>query len=194
MATNKAFELAIDLNLPVASGTVSGNPVAVGALSGVATYDRDANNNSTVDMIGAYNLSVTAADDNGNVAIAIGDPIYADTATPPALTKKRSGRLFGFALAAVTSGSTATIAVKLAITNPGMADMGIFISTVQTGTGSAQNIAHGLGRVPVKVLVVPVDLTPATVGSYVATEGTHTTTNVVVTVTTSKTFKVLAIG
>lgn len=67
-----------------------------------------------------------------------------------------------------------------------------FISTEQTGTGSAQNIAHGLGVVPSKVFVAPTDLTPATVGQYVVTEGTHTTTNVVVTVTTSKKFKVIA--
>jgi hypothetical protein len=67
-----------------------------------------------------------------------------------------------------------------------------FISTEQTGTGSAQNVAHGLGRVPSAVLIVPTDLTPATVGSYVVTEGTHTTTNVVVTVTSGKKFKVQA--
>lgn len=70
----------------------------------------------------------------------------------------------------------------------------IFISTEQTGTGSAQNIAHGLGVTPTKVFVAPTDLTPATVGSYVVTEGAHDATNVVVTVTTSKKYKVLAIA
>lgn len=68
----------------------------------------------------------------------------------------------------------------------------VFISTEQTGTGSAQNVAHGLGAAPSKVLVVPTDLTPATVGQYVVTEGSHDGTNVIVTVTASKKFKVMA--
>lgn len=67
-----------------------------------------------------------------------------------------------------------------------------FVSAEQTGNGGAQSIAHGLAAVPRVVLVVPTDLTPATVGQYVVTEGTHTTTNVVVTVTTSKKYKVVA--
>src|ERR1044072_1514276 len=68
----------------------------------------------------------------------------------------------------------------------------VFFSTEQTGTGAAQNVAHGLGVIPAGVLIVPTDLTPATVGSYSVVEGTHTTTNVVVTVTLSKKFKVFA--
>lgn len=68
----------------------------------------------------------------------------------------------------------------------------VFVSTEQTGTGSAQSVAHGLGAVPSLVLIVPTDLTPATVGQYSAVEGTHTTTNVVVTVTTGKKYKVMA--
>lgn len=72
--------------------------------------------------------------------------------------------------------------------------MKVFVSAEQTGTGSAQNIAHGMGIVPFKVFVAPTDLTPATVGSYVVTEGAHDATNIVVTVTTSKKFKVMAFG
>jgi hypothetical protein len=67
-----------------------------------------------------------------------------------------------------------------------------FKSAEQTGTGAAQSIAHGLGRVPSFVLVVPTDLVPATTGAYTLVEGTHTATNVVVTVTLSKKFVVLA--
>ena len=104
----------------------------------------------------------------------------------------------GGAAAAVTPSGDVTI------DNAGVAAIGakkvtyakaaLFISTEQTGTGAAQNIAHGLGAVPAKVLVTPTDLTPATVGSYVVTEGTHDGTNVVVTVTSGKKFKVLAIA
>lgn len=70
--------------------------------------------------------------------------------------------------------------------------LSIFVSTEQTGTGSAQNIAHGLGVTPTYVFLSPTDLAPATAGVYTVTEGTHTSTNVVVTVTASKKFKVIA--
>jgi hypothetical protein len=67
-----------------------------------------------------------------------------------------------------------------------------FKSAIQTGNGAAQNIAHGLGRVPTFVMVVPIDLTPATVGAYAVVEGAHDATNCVVTVTTGKTYRVFA--
>ena len=70
----------------------------------------------------------------------------------------------------------------------------LFISTEQTGTGSAQNIPHGLQRAPSVVFIAPTDTSPATVGQYTVTEGTHDSTNVVVTVTSGKKFKVLAWG
>ncbi|WP_127580176.1 hypothetical protein [Paenibacillus koleovorans] len=86
--------------------------------------------------------------------------------------------------------STSQLAAK-AVT---LAKALVFVSAEQTGTGSAQNVAHGLAVVPAAVLVVPTDLTPSTVGQYSVVEGTHTNTNVVLTVTTGKKFKVLAWG
>lgn len=68
----------------------------------------------------------------------------------------------------------------------------VFVSAEQTGTGGSAAIAHGLGVIPWQVFVAPTDLTPSTTGSYAVTEGTHTSTNVVVTVTNGKKFKVLA--
>lgn len=203
MATNKTNELGFQEYLAVASGVVSGDPVQVGNLTGVALFDRDAAGKSTVDFQGVYNLSVKGVNDAGNVAVAAGDAIYFITGDTPKLSKKASGTLFGFAKAAVTSGSTATIEVILVGRNnaPGSADISavalrskLFISTEQTGTGSAQNVAHGLGVVPTSVMLAPTDTSPATVGVYTVTEGTHTTTNVVVTVTSGKKFKVLAIA
>ena len=70
----------------------------------------------------------------------------------------------------------------------------VFVSTEQTGTGGAQNIPHGLGRAPSVVLIAPTDTSPATVGQYTVTEGTHDATNIVVTVTSGKKFKILAWG
>lgn len=64
-----------------------------------------------------------------------------------------------------------------------------FKSTEQTGNGSSQSIAHGLGVVPALVLVIPSNLTG---GAYAVTEGTHTSTNVLVTVTTGEKYLVVA--
>ena len=70
----------------------------------------------------------------------------------------------------------------------------VFVSAEQTGNGSAQNIPHGLARVPSLVLVVPTDTAPATAGVYTVTEGSHDAVNCVVTVTSGKKYKVLAWG
>lgn len=70
----------------------------------------------------------------------------------------------------------------------------MFISTEQTGNGSAQSIAHGLGVTPTSVLIAPTDTAPATAGDYTAAEGTHTATNVLATVTNGKKYKVMALA
>ena len=64
-----------------------------------------------------------------------------------------------------------------------------FKSTEQTGNGSPQNVAHGLGVTPSVVMIIPSNLTG---GAYVVTEGTHTSTNVVVTVTNGEKYLVVA--
>lgn len=79
----------------------------------------------------------------------------------------------------------------------GIADLGTMIlkmtsefkSTEQTGNGSAQNVAHGLGATPSLVLVIPTDV-PAGQATFV--EGSHTATNVIVTATTGAKYKVYA--
>lgn len=72
-------------------------------------------------------------------------------------------------------------------------DLAIFVSTVQTANASAQNVAHGLGATPSKVLIVPTKDTGG--GTLTITEGTHTSTNVVVTVApTGIEYKVLALA
>jgi len=73
-----------------------------------------------------------------------------------------------------------------------VAKMRVFKSVELTGTGSAQNVAHGLAVVPGLVMVYPTDTSAETEGVYVASEGTHTSTNVVVTVTSGKKFRVVA--
>jgi hypothetical protein len=68
----------------------------------------------------------------------------------------------------------------------------LFVSTEQTGTGASQNIAHGLTGTPTAVFVAPTDLTPVIAGSYSCVEGAHDGTDVIVTVTSGKKFKVMA--
>lgn len=71
---------------------------------------------------------------------------------------------------------------------------GKFQSTVQTGTGSSQNVAHGLGVVPSLVLVAPYDnsASGSTPFTFTIAEGAHDSTNVKVTATSGLTYKVIA--
>jgi hypothetical protein len=64
-----------------------------------------------------------------------------------------------------------------------------FKSTEQTGTGSAQNVAHGLGATPSLVLVIPTKVN-AVGDTFV--EGTHDATNVKVTATAGAKYIVYA--
>lgn len=69
----------------------------------------------------------------------------------------------------------------------------LFVSTEQTGTGIAQNVAHGLAVTPTKVIIAVTDDTAVYgVSGYSVVEGAHDGTNVVVTVTTGVKFKVMA--
>ena len=75
MARNEYLNEAENLYLPVIAGTVSGGPVIVGMLPGVALTNRDASGNAVVTTEGAYNVSVTGAIAN------IGLPVYITSAT-----------------------------------------------------------------------------------------------------------------
>jgi len=125
-------------------------------------------------------------------SLTVGDTLYL-AATPGRLdTAATVGDPIGVATVITSSLILITRASPFkAIT---AAALGVFVSSEQTGTGSAQNVAHGLGVTPSKVFVAPTDTAPATTGAYTVTEGTHTSTNVVVTVTSGKKFKVLALA
>jgi len=193
MAQNKIFESGKVLSVAVASTVDSGEPVLIGSMAGVALTDYNSTTGeATVDFGGVYDLSVKAIDDAGNSAVAVGDPIYYVTGDTPVLSKKASGILFGYALEAVTSAATATINVKSVggQGRVGFYGSGIFVSAETTGTGSAQNVAHGLGTAPSAVLVAPTEF--ASNLAVDIAEGTHTSTNVVLTVTSGAKFKVIA--
>jgi len=66
-----------------------------------------------------------------------------------------------------------------------------FLSPEQTGTGSAQNIAHGLDKLPERVLAF---LTggPASYTQPTITLGTHTAADLIATVTTGWKYRLAA--
>lgn len=113
MAKNLVYKDARRLTLPVPADTVSGEPVVIGTLPGVALTDRDSAGNAAVDTGGAYTLSVEAVNDSGNSAVAVGDDLYYGALDDPKISKKVAGTYYGKALGTVTSGETASIAVRL---------------------------------------------------------------------------------
>jgi hypothetical protein len=87
----------------------------------------------------------------------------------------------------------ATAGRLAAISGAATASAAVFLSGNITGTGAAQNTAHGLGVVPDLVFAIPQDLNVATIGAYTVTPGVHTSTNAIFTVTTNKVYQVVAI-
>lgn len=110
MATNQHLRHAAHLSLPVPSGTVSGDPVKVGSLVGVAVTSRGEGGNesthATVWRDGSWHVEVTGAVAN------VGDPVYITSAGDLNVTAS-GNTLFGYALE--TKGAAAgTIPVALA--------------------------------------------------------------------------------
>lgn len=121
MAKNEVFEDGDNLSLTMSHPTVpaSGDPCRYGELVGVAQANELANGQTPVTFKGVHLLSVKGVDGGGNSAVANGDKIYYVDADTPPLSKKATGRFAGFAVetpsnaGTVTSGSTATIGVRL---------------------------------------------------------------------------------
>ena len=104
-------QIADNVKLNVGSGISSGDPVVVGVIPAVAITDADANDEAACLLEGVFSMSVSGLDDSGNAAITEGDAIYLDTGVLN--VDSVNGDLWGYALAAVTSGATATINVLL---------------------------------------------------------------------------------
>ena len=109
MAKNRVFAKGTQLELPVIAGTVSGGPVIVGMLTGVALTSRDADGNATVQVgEGCFDVSVTGA------IASVGLPVYITSATYALVVAPGAGiQLFGHALATKGSGA-GTITVRVA--------------------------------------------------------------------------------
>ncbi len=108
MAKNRVYEDGKQFTLPVIAGTVSGSPVIVGMIPGVALTSRDANGNATVQTDGVFNVSVTGA------IASVGLPVYITSATGALVVAPGVGiQLFGHALATKGAGA-GIVAVRIA--------------------------------------------------------------------------------
>ncbi|WP_326642884.1 DUF2190 family protein [Streptosporangium sp. NBC_01755] len=115
MATNIIFDEGVQLQLAATDPTtpVSGDPVLVGQLPGVALTNEGSDGLTTIKTDGVATLSVKGVDGSGNSTVSAGDIIYYVTGDTPKLSKKATGVRFGYALEGVTSAATATIRVKI---------------------------------------------------------------------------------
>lgn len=108
MAKNRVNEHGTQLSLPVIVGVVSGSPVIVGMIPGVALTDRRADGTATVQTDGVFNLSVTGA------IASVGLPVYITSATGALVVAPGAGiQLFGHAMA-TKAGGAGTIPVRIA--------------------------------------------------------------------------------
>jgi len=116
MATNEIFRDADHLSLPVPAGTVSGDPVTIGGLHGVAETTRGEGGNPTthasVWLKGAHRFTVDAA-------VTVGAPVYhagtADTREAGLTTTKPSdGNTDPFGHAIETTTDAGPAAVRIA--------------------------------------------------------------------------------
>ena len=118
MALNDAYTLTQFLNIAVPSGIVSGDPVSIGFITGVAQTTRDSAGNATIRIApsAAVNLSVigqtTISSPVTNSAVAVGDKLYVDNTTKT-VSKDATGKFIGYALGTVLSGATTAINVLL---------------------------------------------------------------------------------
>jgi hypothetical protein len=166
MATNRKHTThsGNSLSFAVASTVTSEDPLMIGGnLPGVAItdYGESKTGQATVELGGCgsiYDVSVKAITDEGNTTVAIGDKITFTAGDTPALSKKASGKLWGYAIEAIaTVGATATIKVMLAESSTaGATTRGTYeqfevspIATVRTGgapegtTGSENLMSFG---------------------------------------------------
>ena len=125
MANNLVFKKPDNLALTVA-GAKSGDPVAVGGITGVALIDAEDDGACIIRRKGVFELNVEGVNmvenevenesvwEYGDVAVSIGDKLYYDATREVKINKNdHSGTFFGYALGTVGSGANATIQVLL---------------------------------------------------------------------------------
>lgn len=98
---------------------LSGDPVVIGQMPGVALKDADSGGKAVVQLDGVFNVLVAGIDSSGslgadaNVAVNGGDKVYFDKTKAPPLSKRAGGIFWGIVYAdtgvqQVASGATTT--------------------------------------------------------------------------------------
>jgi hypothetical protein len=118
MAKNRSLDHGKHLpNVVVASTFVSGDPIVLGEgtadLPGVVVVDRNTEGVATVERDGSFWLNVNAVNAGGNSAVALWDIIYWTAADPTKLSKKATGKVFGYALTTLAAGATGQVEVLI---------------------------------------------------------------------------------
>lgn len=114
MTKKQVYEDGDQLSVAVASGTLSGDPVVLGRVPGVALKDRDATTGeATVKFDGVHLISVRGWSGAANAAIAVGDTVYFNSGSTPKVDANAAGIPYGTALQAVASGATTEIQVRV---------------------------------------------------------------------------------
>jgi predicted RecA/RadA family phage recombinase len=111
MAKNRKFESGDSLSVPVIAGTVSGGPVIVGMLPGVALVDRRGDGTASCRFgEGVYTQTVTAT-----ANITLGQPIYITSATYALTDAAGAGKqLYGHAVSTSTGAGSKSIDIRIA--------------------------------------------------------------------------------
>lgn len=140
-------------------------------------------------------LGVVAANPStGATGLAAGAVSVTDVSQVTALPNKAqagTAKIPMVALVGIDPTTGAPIAFAPATAGSAGVVTGKFQSAVRTATGSSESIAHGLGVVPSLVLAAVQD-TNGVALPFVITEGVHTITNILITVTASLKYKVIA--
>jgi hypothetical protein len=154
--TNEKFPDGRRLYLPVKSGVKSNDPVFSGGMLGIAAVDRDTAGSATIERQDVVTVKVAGVNDAGNSAVVAGDPVYFIDADTPQLSKKASGKFFGFALGAVNAGATTTSidVLQLASGGLGQSDAGVHTLAVDTNGATAVKILGATLPFSVKILGV----------------------------------------
>jgi len=120
MAKNLVIKKPDNILVAVPSGVKSGDPVAVGGITGVALTD-SVDGTATIRRKGVFALEVEGTHmildtiwKYDDVAVGVGDKLYYDANAGVKINKNdHEGVFFGYALGVVNAGETNTIQVLL---------------------------------------------------------------------------------